>query len=117
MLNANEAKIFGGGWRECEGIAGAILDARRDAARRRELSCLRRERCDAESMHEAYDFVIPIAYIMDSEPATVRRSGITKDLKHDQLREPRMGPSAYVYSGAVHDQIKSPLVPSIRWTV
>ena len=68
-----------------------------------------------ESACEAYDFGSQITHI--AEPVTVGRSSITKDLEHDQLREERTEPSTCVCSGAVHDKIKSPLVPSIRWTV
>lgn len=73
------------------------------------------ERVVTWRVYEAYDFASPIAYTVES--VTVRRSSMTKDLKHDQLREVIAKSLSYVCSGEVHDQIKSPLVPSIRCTV
>jgi len=43
------------------------------------------ERAVTWRVYEAYDFASPIAYTVES--VTVRRSSMTKDLKHDQFAE------------------------------
>ena len=45
------------------------------------------ERATTWRVYEAYDFASPIAYMVES--VTVRRSSITKDLEHNQIKRRR----------------------------